>query len=182
MRLIADPDEQLWSGLVGARGRKARRLQKAAVRMLVDRTRKDAASGRIGDWAANRLALALLQRSDGRMLAWTWCAEPELLVAIAHAQEATPQLRVARAMAPIEYDDTEEFSNPFLGSGEKLLVDEPRHGGDLSTASYTWDTGSHLVVLSAMCTVPSRFLTLEEHVDDLARTFMAEEEQDLHEA
>lgn len=181
MRLVAEPDAHLWSSMVAARGREARRLQKAAVRTLMARTGMGATSGRgrLGEWAAGRLALALLQRGDGSMLAWAWREDPGLLIAVAHAQEATAQVRVARAMAPIDFDDTEEFSSPFLGEGERLRVDEPASGGSLATATYTWDTGSHLIVLSAMCTVPHRFGALEADVDDLARSLRADEVRDL---
>ena len=67
----------------------------------------------------------LLRRADGRVLVWVWKDDPELVVALAQVQQATPQLRTARAMMPMEYDDTEDFRSPFLGLGEKLAAPLP---------------------------------------------------------
>src|SRR5690606_4911057 len=98
-----------------------------------------------------------------------WKAEPELVVAMATVQELTPQLRMARAMMPIEYDDTESFPTP-LGVGERLLMPLPPNPASPPSATYTWDTGTHLVTLTAVCSDRERCGTLEGALDDLARS------------
>ena len=102
-------------------------------------------------WGMSQAAPFLMRRAAGRVLVWVWKADPELVVVMAQVQEATPQLRAARAMMPMEYDDSEEFRNPYLGVGEKLAMPLPR---DLRTppfATYTWDTGTHFVSVTAVC-------------------------------
>ncbi|MDQ4213491.1 hypothetical protein [Microbacterium capsulatum] len=180
MRLIADADPERWIPVTGSLGFKGRRQRKAAIRMLLGQA--GAAFGAearpgsgFGAWALSQAAPFLMRRADGRVLVWTWKAEPELIVAMASAQELTPQLRTARAMMPMEYDDTEEFANPYLGTGERLVVPLPPPGanGRASTppfATYTWDTGTHLITLQAVCADRERFGTVIRDVDDLART------------
>ncbi len=73
-------------------------------------------------WILSQAAPLLMRRAAGRVLVWVWKSDPELLVVMAQLQEATPQLRTARAMMPMEYDDTESFRNPHLGVGEKLAM------------------------------------------------------------
>ncbi|MGB3376164.1 MAG: hypothetical protein WBA87_13620, partial [Microbacterium sp.] len=124
---------------------------------------------RFGSWLASQAIPLAMRRADGRVLAWTWKAEPELIVAMATAQELTPQLRMMRASMPMEYDDTESFATP-LGLGEKLLMPMPPRPESPATATYTWDTGSHLITLTAVCSERERFGTLEPALDALARS------------
>jgi hypothetical protein len=97
-------------------------------------------------------------------------SDPELLVVMAQLQEATPQLRAARASMPMEYDDTEAFANPHLGAGEKLVMSLPADPGTPPFATYTWDTGTHLVTLTAVCSDRERVATVLPAVDEIART------------
>lgn len=175
MRLLADADPNRWIPVTGSLGWRGRRHRKAAIRMLLGQA--NAAAGteaRPGSgfaaWAMSQAAPFLMRKADGRVLVWTWKDEPELIVAMASAQELTPQLRAARAMMPMEYDDTEEFRTPFLGSGEKLVVPLPAQPQTPPFATYTWDTGTHLVTLQAVCADRERFGTVIGAVDDLART------------
>ena len=104
------------------------------------------------------------------MLVWVWKADPELLVVMAQVQEATPQLRAARAMMPMEYDDTESFRSTYLGVGEKLVMPLPADARTPPFATYTWDTGTHFVDRDGRVRRPERFGTVIGAVDDLART------------
>ena len=103
------------------------------------------------------------------MLAWTWKAEPDLVVAMATVQALTPDIRIARASMPMEYDDTTSFPTR-LGVGEKLVVPTPPSPSAPPFATYTWDTGTHLVTLTAVCSDRERFGTLIGALDDLARS------------
>ena len=76
-------------------------------------------------WAMSQAVPFLMRRANGRVLVWVWKADPELLVVMAQVQEATPQLRAARASMPMEYDDTETFRGTYLGNGEKLVMPLP---------------------------------------------------------
>ena len=67
---------------------------------------------------------------------------------MAQIQEATPQLRAARASMPMEYDDTETFRGTYLGVGEKLAMPLPLDQRTPPFATYTWDLGSHFVSVS----------------------------------
>ncbi|MDA4891209.1 hypothetical protein PFZ55_30420 [Streptomyces sp. MS2A] len=175
MRLLADADPARWIPVTGSLGFKGRRHRKAAIRMLLGQANAAAgATPRPGSgfaaWAMSQAAPLLMRKADGRVLVWTWKQEPELIVAMASAQELTPQLRTARAMMPMEYDDTEEFRNPYLGIGEKLVVPLPPNPSTPPFATYTWDTGTHLITLQAVCGDRERFGTVLGTVDDLART------------
>ncbi|VXA98573.1 conserved hypothetical protein [Microbacterium sp. 8M] len=175
MRLAADADPTRWIPVTASLGFRGRRHRKAAIGMLLGQL-----SGAVGAtprpgsgfgaWALSQAAPFLMRKADGRVLAWTWKAEPELIVAMASAQELTPQLRTARAMMPMEYDDTEEFRNPYLGAGEKLVVPLPVEPGTPPFATYTWDTGTHLITLQAVCADRERFGTVIGAVDEIART------------
>ena len=112
----------------------------------------------------------LMRRAAGRVLVWVWKADAELVVVMAQVQQATNDLRAARAMMPMEYDDTESFRNPYLGVGEKLEMALPSDGRTPPFATYTWDTGTHFVTVNAMCSDRERFGTVIGSVDDLART------------
>lgn len=122
-----------------------------------------------GAWLTSQAIPLAMRKADGRVLAWTWKAEPELVVALAHTQQLTPQLRMARASMPMDYADTEDFRTP-LGLGEKLILPVPANPASPPAAMYTWDTGTHLITLTAVCSDRERFGTLEAALDDLARS------------
>lgn len=181
MRLQADADPTRWVPVTGSLGLRGRRHRRKAIGMLMGQANAAMgvtarAGGGIAAWAASQAVPLLLRKADGRVLVWVWRGDPELVVALAQVQQATPQLRTARAMMPIEYDDTESFSNPFLGAGEKLAVPIPPSRGTDATASapptvtYTWDTGAAFVTLTAVGGDRERFGTVERDLDDLART------------
>ncbi|REJ04023.1 hypothetical protein DY023_17075 [Microbacterium bovistercoris] len=170
MRLISSADPGLWIPVTGSLGWKGRRHRKAAIRMLLGQAGAAGKPGAgFGAWLASQAAPFAMRKADGRVLAWTWKADPDLVVAIATTQELTPQLRTARAMMPIEYDDTESFATP-LGVGEKLMMALPPTPGTPPFATYTWDTGTHLITLNAVCGDRERFGTVEGALDDLARS------------
>lgn len=174
MRLISSADPSLWIPVTGSLGWKGRRHRKAALRMLLGQAgagidRPSLPGARVGTWLASQAIPFAMRRADGRVLAWTWKAEPELVVAMATVQELTPQLRMARANMPIEYDDTEDFRTA-LGSGEKLVMPDPPGPGAMPVVTYTWDTGTHLISLNTLCSDRERFGTLIPALDDLARS------------
>lgn len=172
MRLISSADPALWIPVTESFGFKGRRHRKAAIRMLLNQgmpgTTRRPGSG-FAAWAASQAAPLAMRKADGRVLAWTWRSDPELVVAMATVQELTAQLRTARAMMPIEYDDTETFTTA-LGAGEKLAMPIPPDPKSLPFATYTWDTGTHLITLNTVCSDRERFGTLEGALDDLARS------------
>ncbi|MFS2279498.1 hypothetical protein V2S04_01605 [Microbacterium sp. OR21] len=174
MRLISSADRTLWIPVTGSLGFTGRRHRKAAIRMLMAQAgtglgRETMPGARFGSWLASQAIPFAMRKADGRVLAWTWKAEPELVVAMATVQALTPQLRTARAMMPMEYDDTEDFRTA-LGQGEKLMMPMPSDPASPSSATYTWDTGTHLITLTAVCSDRERFGTLESALDDLARS------------
>lgn len=185
-RLTATADERLWVPVTGSLGLRGRRHRKAAIRMLLDSSRRqlglETPSGRVAPWVMSQFVPVLMRRMEGRMLAWVWRDDPELLIATAQLQEMTPHVRAARAMMPMEYDDTETFHNPNLGSGERLVIDLPREENAPPTATYTWDTGSHLVTLTAMSPDRARFGTLLASIDDLARSLRLDDELTIGES
>lgn len=141
-RLQADADPALWVPVTGSLGFRGRRHRKAAIRMLLGQAgRAIGGADRPGSgflaWAMSQATPFLLRRADGRVLVWVWKDDPELVVAMAQLQEATPQLRAARASMPMEYDDTEDFRNPHLGVGEKLVMDLPSDPRTPPFATYT---------------------------------------------
>lgn len=174
-RLQADADPHLWVPVTDSLGFRGRRHRKAAIRMLLTQANSAAgstarpASG-IAAWALSQAAPLLMKKAAGRVLVWVWKADAELVVAMAQVQQATAQLRTARAMMPMEYDDTESFRNAHLGMGEKLMVPLPPDGKTPPFATYTWDTGTHFVTVTAVCGDRERFGTVIGSVDDLART------------
>lgn len=181
MRLTSDADPRLWIPVTDSLGWKGRRHRKAAIRMLLSQAHTalgvSARPGsRFGAWAMSQAAPLLMKRADGRVLAWTWKAEPELVVAMATAQLLTPDVRIARASMPMDYDDTESFSSRWLGRGERLLVPMPASPAAPPFATYTWDTGTHLVTLTAICSERERFGTLIGALDDLARSIRIADE------
>lgn len=186
-RLQADADPSRWVAVTGSLGLRGRRHRKAAIRMLL--TQANRAMGveeRPGNgvlaWAMSQAAPLILRRAGGRMLVWVWRDEPELLVAMAQVQEATSQLRAARATMPIEYDDTEEFRNPHLGVGERLVMDLPPDPRTPPFATYTWDTGAYFVTLTAVCSDRARVQTVIGAVDEIARTLRIVEDLTVDES
>lgn len=193
LRLQADADVNLWVPVTESLGFRGRRHRKAAIRMLLGQasTALGGAAGapaidagatprsaggqpRAGSgfaaWAMSQAAPFLMRKAAGRVLVWVWKADPELVVVMAQVQQATNDLRAARAMMPMEYDDTESFRNPSLGVGEKLEMALPSDPRTPPFATYTWDTGTHFVTVTAVCSDRERFGTVIGSVDDLART------------
>jgi hypothetical protein len=172
-RLQADADPSRWVAVTGSLGLRGRRHRKAAIRMLLGQgSRMMGGQGRgsgLLAWTLSQAAPLMLRRADGRVLVWVWKDDPELVVVAAQVQEITPQLRAARAMMPMEYDDTEPFQGAYLGMGEKLVLDHPDAAGAPPMAEYTWDTGAHFVTVTALCGDPQRFGTVIGAVDALAR-------------
>ncbi|WP_295826777.1 hypothetical protein [uncultured Microbacterium sp.] len=174
-RLQADAPADLWVPVTGSLGLRGRRHRKAAIGMLLSQANQAAgAAPRPGGgafaWVLSQAAPLLMRRAGGRVLVWVWKSDPELLVVMAQLQEATPHLRTARAMMPMEYDDTESFRNPHLGVGEKLAMPLPNDPKTPPFATYTWDTGSHFVTVTAVCSDRQRFGTVIDEVDAVART------------
>lgn len=173
-RLQADADPARWVAVTGSLGLRGRRHRKAAIRMLLGRgSQMMGGQGRgsgVLAWTLSQAAPLMLRRADGRVLVWVWKDDPELVVVAAQVQEITPQLRAARAMLPMEYDDTEPFQGAYLGMGERLVIDRPATPGAPPVAEYTWDTGAHFVTVTAVSGDAERFGTVIGAVDELART------------
>ncbi len=186
-RLQADAPADLWVPVTGSLGFRGRRHRKAAIGMLLSQANQAAgAAPRPGGgafaWILSQAAPLLMRRAGGRVLVWVWKSDPELLVVMAQLQEATPQLRTARAMMPMEYDDTESFRNPHLGIGEKLAMPLPNDPTTPPFATYTWDTGSHFVTVTAVCSDRQRFGTVIDEVDAVARTIRVVDDLQVGEA
>ncbi|WP_243075793.1 hypothetical protein [Microbacterium sp. SS28] len=185
--LRADADPTLWVPVTDSLGFKGRRHRKAAIRMLLTQANRalgsteKPGSGFLA-WSMSQAAPFLIKRAAGRVLVWVWKADPELVVVMAQVQEATSQLRAARASMPMEYDDTESFRNPHLGVGEKLAMPLPRDERTPPFATYTWDTGSHFLTVTAVCSDRERFGTIIGSVDDLARTVRVAEDLTIGES
>jgi hypothetical protein len=187
-RLQAEADPARWVPITDSLGFRGRRHRKKAIGMLL--AQANAAMGGTGErrgggiaaWALSQATPFLMRRAAGRVLAWVWRADAELVAVIAQVQQATNELRTARAMMPIEYDDTESFRNPHLGVGEKLLVPLPPDPRTPPFATYTWDTGTHFVVLTAVCGDRERFGTVVGAVDEIARTLRLVEDLEIGES
>ncbi|MFF2389544.1 hypothetical protein [Agromyces sp. NPDC058104] len=172
-RLHAEPDRTKWVPVTDSLGFRGRRARKQAIGMLLSQAKGPNAEpakrgGGFSVWAMSQAVPFLMRKAAGRVLVWVWKAEPDLLVVMAQVQAATPDLRIARASMPIEYDDTEEFRGTYLGMGEKLVMPLPPAGRP-PFATYTWDLGTHLVTVTAVCSDRERFGTVIGAVDDLAR-------------
>ncbi len=186
-RLQADADPTLWVPVTESLGFKGRRHRKAAIRMLLSQANTAIGSSErpgssVAAWAMSQAAPFLMRRAAGRVLVWVWKADAELVVVMAQVQEATSQLRAARAMMPMEYDDTEDFRNPYLGAGEKLEMALPTDPRTPPFATYTWDTGTHFVTVTAVCSDRERFGTVIGSVDDLARTLRVVDDLEVGES
>ncbi|MDQ1129788.1 hypothetical protein [Microbacterium sp. SORGH_AS_0888] len=187
LRLHADADPERWIPVTGSLGLRGRRHRKKAIGMLL--ARGNAAVGaeprsgsRFAAWAASQAAPLLMRRADGRVLVWMWKSDPELVVVLAQVQEATPQLRAARAMMPMEYDDTEAFRTPHLGAGEKLVVALPPDPAASPFATYTWDLGTHIVSLHAVGGDRERFGLAVAEVERIAQTLRVVDDLQIGEA
>ncbi|MFE1646541.1 hypothetical protein ACFM35_13260 [Microbacterium sp. P01] len=186
-RLQADADATQWVPVTDSLGLRGRRHRKAAIRMLLTQVnRATGATDRQGNgvaaWAMSQVAPFLMRKAAGRVLVWVWKSDPDMLVVMAQVQEATSQLRAARASMPMEYDDTESFRNPYLGVGEKLAMALPSDPRTPPFATYTWDTGTHFVAVTAVCAERTTFGTVIAAVDDLARTVRVVDEVTLGES
>lgn len=186
-RLQADAAPDRWVPVTDSLGFRGRRHRKAAIRMLLAQANRavgttERPGNAVMAWAMSQAAPLLMRRAAGRFLVWVWKDDPELLVVMAQLQEATPQMRTARAMMPIEYDDTEAFRNPHLGVGEKLAMPLPTDPRTPPFVTYTWDTGTHFVTVTAVCSDRERFGTVIDAVDALARTVRVVEDLTVGEA
>jgi hypothetical protein len=186
-RLQADADKTLWVAVTDSLGFGGRRHRKAAIRMLLSQANRaiggdERPGGGFMAWAMSQATPFLMRKAAGRVLVWVWKADPELLVVMAQVQEATAQLRAARASMPMEYDDTEAFRGTYLGVGEKLAIPLPADPRTPPFATYTWDTGSHFVAVTAVCSDRERFGTVIRAVDELARTLRISDEVALGES
>ncbi|MFS0713778.1 hypothetical protein ABC195_07830 [Microbacterium sp. 2P01SA-2] len=186
-RLEADADPARWVPVTESFGFSGRRARKRAIGMLLSQANAAMGAaprpgGRFAAWAASQAVPMLMRRANGRVRAWMWKADPELLVVLAQMQEATPQVRAARAMMPMEYDDTEDFRSPYLGAGEKLVMTLPPDPRTPPFVSYTWDTGTHLVTLSAVCSDRERVGTVLDELDHLARSLRVVDDLTLDES
>ena len=180
-QLQADADRDRWVPLRG-RGISGGRHRRAAIRMLMSTvgiSQGQPGSG-LMNFVATRVIKAGLRGANGRFLAWSWKEDPSALAVMAQVQDLTPHLRAARASMPMEFDDTENFSNPHLGAGEKLVMNDPT-SGRTPMATYTWDTGSHLVSLTAVSPDKERFLLFVPALDELARTLRWSEDIEVGE-
>ena len=180
-RLQADADPTLWVPVTDSLGFRGRRHRKVAIRMLLTQAnramgRTDREGSGVLAWGMSQAAPFLMKRAAGRVLAWMWKSDPDLLVVMAQVQEATPQVRASRAMMPMEYDDTEAFRSSHLGVGEKLAMPLPADPHTPPFATYTWDLGTYFVVVTAVCSDRERFGTVIGAVDDVARSLRVVED------
>lgn len=186
-RLQADADRTQWVAVTDSFGFGGRRHRKAAIRMLLGQANRalgaqDRPGGGFAAWAMSQATPFLMRKAAGRVLVWVWRADPELLVVMAQVQEATSQLRAARGSMPMEYDDTAAFRGTHLGVGEKLAIPLPADQRTPPFATYTWDTGTHFVTVTAVCSDRERFGTVIGAVDKLARTLRISDDVALGES
>lgn len=186
-RLQADADATRWVAVTDSFGFGGRRHRKAAIRMLLTQANQamgvpERPGGKLAAWAMSQATPFLMRRAAGRVLVWVWKADPELLVVMAQVREATAQLRAARASMPMEYDDTETFRGTYLGVGEKLAIPLPADPRTPPFATYTWDTGTHLISVTAVCSDRERFGTVIGAVDELARSLRLSDDVALGES
>lgn len=169
--LQADADPSRWVAVRGS-GIAGSRYRKAAINVLLQST-LGIVPGQPGlglfSFIMRRGIKANLRGADGRFLVWSWKDDPSLLAVEARVTDMTPQFRAARASMPIEFDDTENFSNPHLGVGEKLVMDSMPLAKTPSV-TYTWDLGAHFVSLRAVCVDKERFGLFMDPLDELARS------------
>jgi hypothetical protein len=180
-RLHAEADPKRWVAVTDSLFFGGRRHRKAAIRMLLNQANRamgitERPAGGFAAWAMSQATPFLMRRAAGRVLVWVWKADPELVVVMAQMQEATSQLRAARASLPMEYDDTETFRGTHLGVGEKLSMPLPQDQRTPPFATYTWDTGTHFVTVTAVCSDRERFGTIMTAVDEIARSLRIDDD------
>jgi hypothetical protein len=93
LRLQADASSDRWVPVTESWGFRGRRHRKTAIRMLLTQAsgavggQPGAAQGRGGGgvaaWLMSQATPFLMRRAAGRVLAWTWKADPELVVVLA---------------------------------------------------------------------------------------------------
>ncbi len=183
-RLHADADPTRWVPVTESFGLRGRRHRKRAARMLMTQLTgsmgMERKPGGFTAWAISQAAPALMRKAAGRVLVWVWKQDPELLVVMATVQEATPQSRAARAMRPIEYDDTEKFSHPTLGVGERLVMDAPG-SGQPPFVTYSFDLGTHFVEVTGVSGDDTRMRTVLGDLDQLVRTIRLDDDTTIGE-
>ncbi len=172
-RLFAEADPTTWVPVTESFGFRGRRHRKAALRMLVAQMTgamgaPQPRGGRFATWAMSQAAPALMRKAAGRVLVWVHKTDPELVVVMATIQQATSQMRAARAMRPMEYDDTVNFGHPTLGVGEKLVMGSP-NSGQPPFVQYSWDRGTDIIEVTAIAGDPNWFPTTFADLDALAR-------------
>ena len=97
----------------------------------------------------------LMRKAARRVLVWVWKADPELLVVMAQVQEATAQLRAARASMPMEYDDTETVPRHVPRRRREARDAAPAGpSAPLPFATYTGTPARHFVTVTAVVQRP----------------------------
>lgn len=184
-RLFADADLTRWVPVTESFGPRGRRHRKRAAQMLMSHVTGAMGAQRrprgFAAWAVSQAAPLLMRRAAGRVLVWVWKQDPELLVAMAALERATPQSRTARAMRPIEYDDTESFPHPTFGVGERLIMDAPGSATP-PFVTYSFDLGDHFVEVTGVSGDDTRLRTVLADLDALVRTIRLDEETTIGES
>lgn len=184
-RLQASVDPTRWVAVTESFGFRGRRHRKRAIRMLMGQLNRSLGvearpGGGFAAWALSQAVPALMRRAAGRVLVWVWKDDPELVVVMASIQQATPQSRVARAMRPMEEDDTESFRHPTLGVGERLVLEHPSDGRP-PFVTYSFDLTTHFVEVTAVGD-DARLRTVLDDVDALVRELRVVEDMQLTES
>ena len=175
-RLVASPDPALWIPVTGSLGFRGRRARKRAIGMLLAQASAGITAGAPGAgmpgkglaaWTLSQAAPLMMRKLEGRVLAYLWRDDPELVVTLATVIDATHDMRIAQAMSD---DEGETFRSAHLGTGEKFVRTDPASAERTATITYLWDTGTQFVSLSAIAGDPLRIGTIAGALDDLART------------
>lgn len=180
-RLVATPDPALWIPVTGSLGLRGRRARKKAIGMLLSQALRGVTAGGadgaaaggsipgkgLAAWTLSQAAPLMMRRLEGRVLAYLWRDDPELVVALVTVIDATRDMRIAQAMSD---DEGENFRSPHLGMGEKFVRTDSGGAEQTSTITYLWDTGAQFVSLSAVAGDALRVGTIGTALDDLART------------
>ena len=119
-RLIATPDLTLWIPVTGSLGLRGRRARKKAIGMLLAQALRGVTPGTgegeapgggirgkgLAAWTLSQAAPLMMRKLEGRVLAYLWRDDPELVVALATVMARMMLLSVAspsaidRAAAP----------------------------------------------------------------------------------
>ena len=96
-RLEADADPARWVAVTESFGFSGRRARKRAIGMLLSQANAAIGAaprpgGRFAAWAASQAVPMLMRRANGRVRAWMWKADPELLVVLAQIDGAKAAL------------------------------------------------------------------------------------------